>query len=54
VPPRKQRELAAALEAQQFEAPIRHLEIAVGAERYNPALLEAIAAVRSANESVAA
>jgi len=54
VPPRKQRELAAALGAHEFEAPIRHIEIGASPERYNPALLEAIAAVRSANQTVAA
>jgi 3-oxoadipate enol-lactonase len=46
VPPSKQRELAAALQAQIFEAPINHIEITSRPERYNPALLEAIAAVR--------
>lgn len=45
VPPRKQRELAAALEAQVFEAPIRHLEVASRPAQYNPALLDALAAV---------
>ena len=47
VPPRKQRELAAALGAQVFEAPVRHLELTQASDRYNPALLEAIAAVGS-------
>jgi pimeloyl-ACP methyl ester carboxylesterase len=52
VPPRKQRELAAALGAAVFEAPIDHIEITSRPERYNPALLQAIAAVRdSANAS---
>jgi pimeloyl-ACP methyl ester carboxylesterase len=48
VPPSKQRELAAALGAPTFEAPIDHIEITTRAEQYNPALLEAIAAVREA------
>lgn len=54
VPPSKQRELAAALHAQVFEAPIRHIELTANPERYNPALLEAIAAVLSGIERVAA
>jgi pimeloyl-ACP methyl ester carboxylesterase len=45
VPPRKQHELAAALEAQVFEAPIRHLEVASRPDRYNQALLDALASV---------
>ncbi len=48
VPPSKQRELADALGARVFEAPINHVEITSRPERYNPALLEAIAAVRAA------
>jgi 3-oxoadipate enol-lactonase len=47
VPPHKQRELAAALGAQVFEAPVRHLELTQASDRYNPALLKAIAAVSS-------
>lgn len=47
VRPAKQRELASALGAQVFEAPISHLEITTKAERYNPALLRALAAVGS-------
>lgn len=46
VPPEKQRELAAALRAQVFEAPINHIEINYRAEHYNSALLDAIVAVR--------
>ncbi len=46
VPPGKQRELAAALRAPMFEAPIDHIQITSRPERYNPALVEAIAAVR--------
>jgi hypothetical protein len=49
VPPSKQRELAATLRAPIFEAPIDHIEITSRAERYNPALLDAIAAVRAAS-----
>ena len=45
VPPRKQRELAEAYGAQVFEAPIRHIELTVDADKYNPALLAGIAAV---------
>lgn len=54
VPPRRQRELASALQAQVFEAPIRHIEIIADAKNYNPALLQAIAAVRSDAERQAA
>jgi len=45
VAPGKQRELAAALGAPIFEAPIRHLEITTTGAVYNPVLLEALAAV---------
>jgi pimeloyl-ACP methyl ester carboxylesterase len=45
VAPHKQRELAASLGAPVFEAPITHLQITTRPERYNPALLEALAAV---------
>jgi 3-oxoadipate enol-lactonase len=48
VPPYKQRELATALRAPIFEAPIKHLEISSNGAAYNPALLEALAAVRAA------
>ena len=51
VPPRKQRELAAAYRAQVFEAPVRHIEIGERPEQYNPALLEAIAAVAGGREA---
>jgi 3-oxoadipate enol-lactonase len=50
VSPRKQRELADALDAEVFEAPIRHIQITSRAEKYNPALLEAIAAVQPAEQ----
>jgi pimeloyl-ACP methyl ester carboxylesterase len=45
VPPRKQHELAQALGAPVFEAPISHMEIVTRAAVYNPVLLEALAAV---------
>jgi pimeloyl-ACP methyl ester carboxylesterase len=53
VSPRKQRELAEAARAQVFEAPIDHLEVNWRTDDYNPALLDAIAAV-SARRDVAA
>ena len=45
VPPRKQRQLAETYGAKVFEAPVRHIELAERAQEYNPALLQAIAAV---------
>jgi pimeloyl-ACP methyl ester carboxylesterase len=54
VPGRKQRELAAALRAKVFEAPIQHLEITAEPGRYNPALLDALQAAGSINASRAA
>jgi 3-oxoadipate enol-lactonase len=45
VPPRNQRELAQAAGAIVFEAPIDHLEVTTRADAFNPALLEALAAV---------
>jgi 3-oxoadipate enol-lactonase len=51
VPPKKQRELAAALRAAVFEAPIDHIEITARPERYNPTLLRAIAAVRDSSRA---
>jgi 3-oxoadipate enol-lactonase len=53
VAPRKQRQLADALQAPVFEAPISHLEITTRGEAYNPALLRALAAV-GGREAVAA
>jgi pimeloyl-ACP methyl ester carboxylesterase len=50
VAPSKQRELASALGAALFEAPINHIEIAARPEAYNPVLLEALAAVRAATQ----
>jgi pimeloyl-ACP methyl ester carboxylesterase len=46
VAPGKQRELAAALRAPVFEAPVNHLGITARAADYNPALLAALGAVR--------
>lgn len=46
VPPRKQRELAAALHAAVFEAPIDHIQVTSAPKRYNPALLRAISSVQ--------
>lgn len=56
VPPAKQRELIAALKADVFEAPVRHLEVgalanAESAARYNPALLAALDSVRATEAS---
>ena len=56
VPPAKQRELAKALDAAVFEAPVRHLEVAAiaseaSARRYNPVLIEALDHVRLAAAS---
>ncbi|MFZ0973259.1 MAG: alpha/beta fold hydrolase [Solirubrobacteraceae bacterium] len=45
VPPRKQHELADAVGAQVFEAPINHLEITTNGAVYNPVLLKALSAV---------
>jgi 3-oxoadipate enol-lactonase len=45
VPPRKQHELAGALAALVFEAPINHLDITTNGPTYNPVLLRALAAV---------
>jgi len=48
VPPAKQYELAAALQAPVLEAPINHLEIGTERDVYDPVLLEALAAVTGA------
>ncbi len=45
VAPGRQRELASALGAQVFEAPLGHVQLVSRAGDYNPALLQAIAAV---------
>jgi 3-oxoadipate enol-lactonase len=47
VPVHKQRELAAAAGGPVFEAPIMHMEIVSRADRYNPALLQALEALRT-------
>jgi 3-oxoadipate enol-lactonase len=54
VPPRSQRQAAAALGATVYEAPIDHLEVTARAAAYNPALLEALAAVGAAAERAVA
>ena len=56
VAPAKQRELAQALQAEVFEAPVRHLDVAAMApaavaRRYNPALIAALDALRAAAPS---
>jgi 3-oxoadipate enol-lactonase len=53
VAPGKQRQLAAALHAPVFEAPIRHLQVTTRGDVYNPVLLRALAAV-GGREAVAA
>jgi 3-oxoadipate enol-lactonase len=53
VPPRNQRALAAALNADVFEAGIDHLEVTARGDIYNPALLQALAAVGAAERSTA-
>ncbi len=45
VSPFNQRELAQALDAEVLETPIDHLEVTDRADEYNPALLQAVAAV---------
>jgi pimeloyl-ACP methyl ester carboxylesterase len=50
VPPRNQRELAEAIGGPVFEAPIDHLDITERPEVYNPALLQAVAAVAEASQ----
>jgi pimeloyl-ACP methyl ester carboxylesterase len=47
VSPRKQRELAGALHANLFEAPIDHLEVTTRGDLYNGPLLEAIRSVEA-------
>ncbi len=53
VPPRKQHELARALNALVFEAPIDHLEVTTAGPRYNEPLLAAVAAVSAPTPPVA-
>ena len=54
VPVRKQHELAAALRAPVFEAEVGHLDITTNANRYNPALLAALAAIRASEPATVA
>lgn len=51
IAPRKQRELASALQAPVFETPLQHNELPFRRELYNPALLEALAAVAGKAQS---
>ncbi len=53
VPPRKQRELASALQAQVFEAPVRHIELTANPRNYNPALLDSLTAIHAAERAAA-
>ncbi|MGA2014921.1 MAG: alpha/beta fold hydrolase [Solirubrobacteraceae bacterium] len=53
VTPAKQRELAAAIRAAVFEAPIDHLQVADRPEQYNPPLVEALAAVSDRRRAAA-
>ena len=50
VDPQRQHELATAIGAAVFEVPLDHLEMTVSADEYNPALLQAVAAVASAEQ----
>ena len=52
--PRKQHELAAALRARVFEVALGHLDLNTNAERYNPALLQALTAVSAAEPAAVA
>ncbi len=54
VPPRNQRELAAAIGATAFEAPIDHLDVTTRAGDYNPVLLQAVAAVAAGDRGAVA
>ncbi len=54
VAPRKQRELAGAARARVFEVGLSHLELSWRGEVYNPALLEALAAVTPGADARAA
>jgi 3-oxoadipate enol-lactonase len=54
VPVYKQRELAEAANAAVFEAPITHMEIVARAHAYNPALIEALEAIRAREDVQAA
>jgi pimeloyl-ACP methyl ester carboxylesterase len=52
VSPRKQRELADALRANVFEAPIDHLEVTIRGDLYNGPLLDAIRSVEARDRAV--
>jgi 3-oxoadipate enol-lactonase len=54
VAPSKQRELAAAAGAHVFEVPLTHLELTLNRGAYNPALLQALAAVGGVVQAAAA
>jgi 3-oxoadipate enol-lactonase len=54
VSPHRQRRLAEALEAEVFEAPIRHIQVTTGGAKYNPALVAAIESVTAASHVKAA
>jgi pimeloyl-ACP methyl ester carboxylesterase len=54
VSPAKQRELAAAIGGPMFEAPIDHLQVSGRADEYNPALLDALAALSGESSAKAA
>jgi pimeloyl-ACP methyl ester carboxylesterase len=51
VSPRKQRELADALQAKVFDAPIDHMEVSTRGDLYNGPLLEAIRSVEARDRS---
>jgi len=54
VPPGKQHELAQALGARVFDAPIDHMQIVTRARDYNPLLLQALASLRTHADAQAA
>jgi 3-oxoadipate enol-lactonase len=54
VPPRKQRELAAAIGGAAFEVSIDHLEVVSRGDEYNPVLLQALETVRTTERAQAA
>jgi pimeloyl-ACP methyl ester carboxylesterase len=54
VPPSKQHELAQALQADIYDAPIRHLQVTTAGAKYNQPLLQALQAVRDGPQARAA
>ncbi|HEY4824943.1 MAG TPA: alpha/beta fold hydrolase [Solirubrobacteraceae bacterium] len=54
VSPVKQRELAAAIGGEVFEAPIDHLQVTARGDQYNPALLRALASLSPSERARAA